>query len=328
MKGAPPPLRFLLSVVGGWLCLRAAALAPSWPSPPPSSPPITPSARPLLAGQRFADDRPLPVSFPLSAAALKRSPMPRRRHVAPPKVPAARRAVPPSAPTRLAVRAAFPPFAEAPAAPASPRSLAEGAARRRWTLSAWLFAREGGGRESLAAGGMLGGSQAGLRALLPLRGGLSLAIRVSAPEAEAAPGLDWRPSQRLPLHLLAERRQALGRGGRSAFALAAYAGVSDAPLGAFRLDAYGQAGAVGRRRRALFADGGARLSWPLGPAKLGAGLWGAAQPGASRLDAGPQAALAIPFNGRRLTVAADWRVRVAGRARPGSGPALTLATDF
>lgn len=59
--------------------------------------------------------------------------------------------------------------------------------------------------------------------------------------------------------------------------------------------------------------------------KAGAGAWGAAQSGVTRLDVGPQASVRFPAN---LTLAADWRFRVAGDAAPASGPTLTLSTDF
>jgi hypothetical protein len=207
----------------------------------------------------------------------------------------------------------------------------------RWSLSAWAFVRHGG-TAPLAAGGLLGGSQAGARLTYRLNRDsgrpLALSARLSTPlrrgsGAEAALGVDWKPARRLPVHLLAERRQALGREGRSAFAVTFYGGVSDASLGRFRIDGYAQAGIVGARSRDPFADGSLRVSLPLtARARLGAGAWGAAQPGLARLDIGPQAALRLPVAGRAVTLAADWRVRVAGDAEPGSGPTLTLATDF
>jgi hypothetical protein len=210
-------------------------------------------------------------------------------------------------------------------------------APRRWSLSAWSFVRSGGST-ALAAGGLLGASQAGARFTHRLNRDhsrpLALSFRLSAalqrtPAAEAALGLDWRPDRRLPVHVLAERRQALSREGRSAFAITVHGGVSDAPVGPFRLDAYGQAGLVGTRSRDPFGDGALRLSLPMGSrVRLGAGVWAAAQPGLSRLDLGPQAAIRLPVAGRAATLAADWRIRVAGDANPGSGPALTLATDF
>ncbi len=36
----------------------------------------------------------------------------------------------------------------------------------------------------------------------------------------------------------------------------------------------------------------------------------------------------IEAGGTSLGVAADWRLRAAGDARPGSGPTLTVSADF
>jgi hypothetical protein len=205
-------------------------------------------------------------------------------------------------------------------------------AQRRLGLSAWAFLR-GGGTASLAPAGMLGGSQAGARATYRIAGRerpLSLSLRASAPlerprGVEAAAGLDWRPLARVPAHLIVERRQRLGRDGRSAFGATLYGG-GEAMLGPLRLDGYAQAGIVGLARRDLFADGAARAALPLGLLRVGAGAWIAAQPGLSRLDLGPHAALRLPR--LHAALSADWRFRAAGNARPGSGPALTLAADF
>jgi hypothetical protein len=180
---------------------------------------------------------------------------------------------------------------------------------------------------------MLGGSQAGARLRYQVKPALSLTVRLSTPlrrtqGAEAALGLEWQPARALPLRLLAERRQAIGREGRNAFAATLHGGVSERPLPlGLRLDAYAQAGAVGLRSRDLFAEGTARIGIPLGSrAGLGAAAWGATQPGARRLDLGPSASFRLPAV--RATLFADWRFRLAGNARPGSGPALTLWTDF
>jgi hypothetical protein len=43
---------------------------------------------------------------------------------------------------------------------------------------------------------------------------------------------------------------------------------------------------------------------------------------------GPHAELRLRLGTANASLSADWRFRVAGNARPGSGPALTLATDF
>jgi hypothetical protein len=140
--------------------------------------------------------------------------------------------------------------------------------------------------------------------------------------------VEWQPARSIPLRLLAERRQSLEEGGRDAFAATLHGGVGDLPLPAgFRLDAYGQAGAVRARSRDLFAEASVRAARPVGAGlSLGAGAWAAAQPGAARVDIGPSLSLRLPKLHARLS--ADWRFRAAGQARPGSGPALTLWTDF
>jgi hypothetical protein len=208
----------------------------------------------------------------------------------------------------------------------------------RWSGSVWAFFREGDGA-ALAGGGALGGSQIGARLTYRLSGDiagpLAVGVRLYAParrasSSEASLGLEWTPSPRVPLRILAERRQALGTDGRSAFALMVHGGVDDMAVGGFRLDAYGQAGVVGAGSRDAFADGAARLSVPVGDrVELGAGVWAAAQPGAARLDVGPQASLRLPsVAGSAVELRVDWRLRAAGAAGPGSGPSLTLATGF
>lgn len=334
-----PPLRFLAVVIGGWTALRAALLAPAWWTAPAA--PGTASPVELGATARSARD--LGVEAPLRAMP---SPTPPRRLAEagrPPSAFAADEARVPSA-TQVDHAGPQPPPVLGAALPVSrPPSPSPIAGPKpppvapRWSLYGWTFVRPGRA-SSLAPGGMLGGSQAGLRATYRLNpdSGRPVAIsaRLASPlggraGAEAALGLDWRVSRRLPVHLLAERRQRLGREGRSAFGVTVYGGISEAPLGPFRVDAHAQAGIVGARSRDRFADGSLRASLPLGDrARLGAGAWAAAQPGVARLDLGPQATLRLPVAGRNLIVAADWRLRVAGNARPGSGPALTLSTDF
>ena len=214
----------------------------------------------------------------------------------------------------------------------SPR-LSSRVASSRWSVSAWLLVRDESRGASLAPGGTLGGSQAGARITYAIGGGLSLSARAYLPlrrtaGAELAAGIDWRPLASLPVNLFAERRQRLGRDGRSAFAVTVYGGTSRSLAPRLRLDTYGQAGMVGLRSRDLFADGSIRLSRRVGPVELGAGAWGAAQPGAARLDAGPSLSWRLPVRAANFRLQADWRFRIAGDAMPRSGPALTLATDF
>lgn len=342
MSGSPP-LRFLAVVLGGWAALRTALIAPHWPAPPAGAAavaiasPVRPAPRREweagpVGPKRAAAGRGRSFAFAAEPAVRagrgRAHPIPAAAAVAPPAAAGDARAT--------VAAAAFSPL-PAPSRVLAARPGAAPASSPRWSLSAWTFVRSGTSAP-LATGGLLGGSQAGARLAYRLNRDaarpLALSVRLSAPlqrapGAEAALGIDWKPVRRLPVHILGERRQALGREGRSAFAVTLYGGVSDSPAGPFRIDAYAQAGVVGARSRDRFADGSLRVSLPMGGRlRVGAGAWAAAQPGLARLDLGPQAALRLPVAGRALTVAADWRVRVAGDAEPRSGPTLTVATDF
>ena len=138
-----------------------------------------------------------------------------------------------------------------------------------------------------------------------------------------------QPVGGIPVWFSAERRQRIGKygGGRNAFALFLEGGVYDRPMPwQFSLDAYLQGGMVGFHHRDRFIDGGFTLTRPVyRQFSAGFGLWGAAQPGVYRVDAGPRVSMRVRNNVR---VHADWRQRLAGNAAPGSGPALTLAGDF
>ncbi len=221
-----------------------------------------------------------------------------------------------------------------PRIPAPPAMLAPRAAPNRWQASAWFVTRRGGP----ASGAMLGGDQAGLRIARALdrRARLALYARASAPlagtERELALGIEWRP-WRAPMRFMAEQRIALDRG-RSGPAVAVVGGVTgiDLPF-AFELEAYGQAGAIKRARVEPFADGALRVTREVAAAgdarlALGAGAWGAVQREVARIDIGPTAVTTLPVSGQTLRIAVDWRERVGGDARPGSGPALTLGADF
>lgn len=226
----------------------------------------------------------------------------------------------------------YPPFASpvpgmAAALPAS-----------RWSGSAWLFVRHEAARGGLAPGGTLGGSQAGARLAYRLNGDvrrpLAVAARLYLPlertqGTEVALGLDWQPIASLPIHILAERRERIGREGRSDFGITLYGGGERRLLrDRLRIEAFGQAGIVGLNERDLFADGAVRASTPIGPVDIGAGAWGGAQPGAARLDVGPQASFRLAVGRTAVRASAEWRFRVAGDAAPDSGPAFTLSTGF
>ncbi len=351
MRSGPAPLRFLGLVLGGWIGVRAIVLVPDWANEPPIV-----EALPLVAAVPSGRTERIAPDVSVSALAQLRAPvsglrLPRgsgepsvhragfqrtgngtlgpREHrqlsadqtraltsMVPGVAQIAPQLVPAQAPGRLTV---IP----------SPVS----ASVSRWSLSTWAFVRRGGD-EPLAAGGQLGGSQIGARALYRLDDRLAISARLYSPlntskGAEVALGAEVQPLRDVPVRLVAERRQAIGREGRSAFALLAHGGVSGRRVaGPVLIDAYAQAGLVGLKSRDGFVDGSLRLNLPVTEQlSVGGGAWGAAQPGVSRLDLGPQASYRLPV-GNGMRISAEWRVRVAGDARPGSGPALTLASDF
>lgn len=321
------PLRFLILAVGLWICARAAILAPGWwperdpPVPPPAIQAPAPNAAPTPASARAA----LPFT-----GEMARNPGTDIGFIQASPTPLVIEPVDKGPGADLA--AAEPPtlwreWDDRPAA-----ALA-GTPPRRWSVAGWMVVRREPGGPALAPGGTLGGSQAGARISYRLGGGFALSARAYLPlrrtaGAEAAAGLEWRPVASVPLAILAERRQALGREGRSAFALTLHGGGSVALPRGLRLDAFGQAGLVGTRSRDLFVDGAIRIAAPVGRLEVAVGARGAAQPGAARLDAGPGLAFRLPLRGANVRIEAGWRFRVAGAAAPGSGPALTLASDF
>lgn len=216
----------------------------------------------------------------------------------------------------------------------------------RWSGDGWLLLRRGGGAPALAAiGGSYGASQAGMvlryrldrtspnRPALYLRASAALD---GSREQEAALGLAARPISRLPVLAMAEARATRTPTGprlRPAAALVTELPVAALPLG-LRAEAYGQAGWVGGTGATGFVDGQLRVERPLakfagGEFSAGGGLWGGAQKDASRLDAGPSARLTLhPTRQSTVRVAADWRFRIAGKAAPQSGPAITLSAGF
>lgn len=207
----------------------------------------------------------------------------------------------------------------------------------RLQLSSWALLRsqQAGvvGSQSLASGGQLGASQAGARLIYNLNRQLAFAARVSSPVGkrggELAAGIRVHPLVSIPVWVTAERRQMVGRygGGRNDFALYAEGGVYEMPLPwRFSLDSYFQGGVVGIKTHDLFFDGAFTATRPLfRNISAGFGVWGGIQPGLSRVDAGPRITMRVRKN---LKVHLDWRQKLAGNARPGSGPALTLAGDF
>ena len=341
------PLRFLGAVLVGWTTMRIVMLWPAASLPADlaktvvsraiaaSKPPPTIRARPecpepkeLVATMTkpalpAAPERLTPVIAEF-APSFER-PVERERT----------RPIAPSLATMPIVGLMRPPAADAaPAAPWSSATPLSGISR--WSASSWLFARGGGAAGGSLGQPSLGGGQAGMRLAYALGERTAVVARAASPLAgqgrEAAFGIEWRPTS-LPVRLVAEARLGLDRAIRSAPAVGVIAGSGPAPLVKdFTLETYGEAGVIGARRGG-YADGAVRVARPvmrLGALKLdlGLGAWGGAQRGAARLDLGPTLGVSLPVGDRPIRLLLDWRQRVVGGAKPGSGPALTLGRDF
>ena len=329
MKGAP--LRFAAAVVGGWVIGRVAVLWPtSLAAPVPAvAPAMAERSVPApVASRRPSSPVPAPVPAPLTIAGTTpvRQLPPHDRTPLPPSLP-----IPPEAASPSYAIDRPPPPPGGPLAIQFPATTAPRSADTRLAIDAWLVARPGGDDD--LAFGQLGASQGGARLTYTLDRRVALSGRVSAPlrgtGREIGVGVDLKPT-RLPVHVLVEQRIDLDAGAIRP-AVVAIAGGSVALPWRARIDAYAQAGGV--RRRGGFVDAATIVSRPLVTRgrtrfELGGGAWGAAQRGAARLDVGPSVALVTPGAGGTLRLQLDYRTRLAGRARPGAGPALTLAGSF
>jgi hypothetical protein len=324
-------LRFLGTTLGGWVLLRVGLLWPTLDAPRDL---IQLLAPPAAAAGRAQAEAPAASVLPgkpavdLPAMPAPRPPMPSRNGENSGAVRSwstghDRSSQEPAPIEQAGVIA--PPLRPLPAHP-----------ERRLSASLWAIARDG--QAQGLPGGQLGGSQAGVRIAYALGAArrFALAARISTPlqgrGREAAAGIEFRPPN-LPLRVIAEQRVALD-GGRGGQALYAVGGTAPVPIAAgFRLEAYAQAGVVVRGRAAGFADGAARVARPVISREtltvdLGIGAWGGVQPGTARVDLGPTLGVALPVAQRRVRLSIDWRQRIAGRARPGSGPALSIGSDF
>lgn len=345
--GQGRPLRFLMIVVGGWTGARVALL---WPEPAIER--LT-AARTVIPGGRVAPNAraihaPAP---PLAAGSLAASEVALSllSRAGPPR-PTQRRLL-----DRVSARSAMVGSSRSIVVGASASATASGIepapagieaarpvatalpTRPRWSGSAWAFVR-GAGAGGGVATSQLGGSQVGVRVAYRLdsAGRFAAVARAAAAtgvrQQEGAIGVEWQPT-RLPVRIVAEQRIGIANidGGP---ALGLVGGVSALPLGAgLRLDGYAQGGVIARDRADGYVDGAISVGRTIaerGSARLelGLGAWGAAQRGASRLDLGPSATVVLPVARRGVRVGVQWRERVAGNARPGSGAVLSLGTDF
>ncbi len=215
---------------------------------------------------------------------------------------------------------------------------------RRFSVDGWLFLREGGGPDAGAGplaptygksqfGAVLRYDLGSRTAHLP-QAYLRATGAIDSREADLAAGFSIRPLPALPLRAHGEVR--LSRLGErvelrpSAFVTA---GIEETlPLDA-RVRGYAQAGYVGGEFATAFAYGSLVVEsvakrFEHGALALGLGAWGGAQEGTERLDAGPTASMDLRVGGGTVRLAADYRFRVAGDAKPSSGAALTLSSSF
>jgi hypothetical protein len=99
------------------------------------------------------------------------------------------------------------------------------------------------------------------------------------------------------------------------------------------MDGYGQAGFVSGQGGGPFADVAAHAHRPIAQSQrasfaIGAGIWAGGQDNVMRADVGPNMRANVSAGSALFQLDAGWRVRVAGNARPGNGPAVTLSTSF
>lgn len=322
--------------------VQPTQLPPIQPMAPPSTPYAAVPAYPGYGypaygpyGPAFAGGYPVPV--PMPAAAARVSP-PIVQYISVPapiaQPPAAYPYLQPGEPQEQWPETAFAAPVPGPQITPSFKEDRVPAAFDRLQLSTWAMLRGTPSQASLAGTGTLGGSQAGARLLWRFSPHLAASLRTSTPVnsrrgGEAALGIRYQPFASIPIAITAERRKAFGQYGvgRNAFAAFVEGGLygQSMPLNS-SLDTYLQAGIVGAKTRDWFVDGQAAVTRPIyRNFSAGAGVWGGAQPGLSRLDVGPRLSLRV---GKRMRVHADYRYKLMGNAQPGSGGVVTIAGDF
>lgn len=221
----------------------------------------------------------------------------------------------------------------------------KGGSVRPIQIYAYSFWRPGDTAQGVLGNGQYGGGQSALLMTIPLLrykrkrsvSRFSLVGRASVShddlrDREWAAGLSWRPLPTFPAQLSLERRFRPDRPDAvAAFVSGGHDGTS-LPLG-FALDGYGQAGFVTGKSGGAFADAQLHILKNIasdGHARLaaGAGAWAGGQNDIMRVDIGPSVRANLKAGATSLRLDASWRFRIAGNARPGDGPAVTLSTSF
>lgn len=247
--------------------------------------------------------------------------------------------LPPSQPATLAQ--AQVPGASAAAAPVAPAPVRD--QPDRWSGDAWVFWRRDSDAPLAPGGQGYGRSQAGAvirLAMIPAsairpQAHLRASAAIEGPrEREVAAGVSARLGD-VPVRVAAEARlteTALGTELRPAAFAVTEIPSFDLPAG-LTGETYIQGGYVGGDFNTAFIDGqlGVAREFRLTERsrfRLGGGVWGGAQRGATRLDVGPSAQVLFPIGSVNARLSADYRFRIAGDAQPSSGPTLTLSAGF
>lgn len=342
------PLRFLATLLGAWICARGLSFAvPVWlgeDDPEASHSSVANVPVEAISGGAGAPifetaEAEYAVAVARHGRSGERSP-PADRFVQS-AIPVASALAPQSVRQNDApsdARTAESRGTVAPSAQPEPRP----SQTNRWSGQAWVLWRPDA-QDGRPLAPLLGGSQIGARVDYRLEegeaGSLSLYVRASRaldrPSAEeVAAGLSLRPGS-LPFSVQAERREKLGPGGRSGFAAMVAGGLNPVEVAPrVEAEAYVQAGIVALPGRDGFVDGKASLAYRLTPnvsrpsVMIGGAVSASAQPGARRIDVGPEIRIYAPIGSGGVRLSAEWRARIAGNARPESGPAVTLMTDF
>lgn len=368
MKNGGRPLRFLVVVTGLWVGGRIVMLWPIHEPPQATKGARAPSGSPVIADKAGGGRGSLPPFFPNldpviladSTATVTGAPEPQAAVFFRTSAPLPTAITPPPARSPARIMLALLALSRFGASTAQPdnavalsmpkRALApgvdrvawaSGAASSRWSASGWLVWRGGGvdATQGLAPQPALGGSQAGFRIGYAVDTGRRLSVfgrfsaPLSAPGRELAIGADWRPTA-LPVRIIVEQRIGLDSSARGGPTLSLVGGIGPVSVrDRLSFEAYGQAGIIARDGGVGFADGSLRLHRHVAhvgtaDVTVGGGSWGGIQPGVTRLDLGPILGVDVPVARRTLRLSLDWRERVIGNARPASGLALTLGTDF
>ncbi len=335
--GGGRPLRFLGWFLGGWVCIRAGMLmSPMWNAPDMGAVAARGwSAKPVAERQLRLLPEPGVVELAAAMAWRPYAQAVERRGAG---LSSAAQNNPAGARLSEAIIAplASPVQHEPHIAPSA--KIAPFRSAKRWSGTAWLLWRPEVGRGAVQAP-LLGGSQMGARLDYRLGEGFSLYGRVSRAltglsSEEAALGVALRAGS-LPFSVLAERRQRIGPGGRNGFALLVAGGLNPREIAPnVEVDGYVQAGIVGLPGGDAFIDGKSSIGYRLRPAStgwdvtIGGAISGSAQPGVERLDIGPELRVRVPIGPTSVRLSAEYRARIAGQARPSSGAAITLVSDF